>query len=281
MTREIKSDPTWIIKSTSYDGKHNLEFNEKTHRYKIDGESCTSVTTFTKAGYPTSMGLVNWMKRETSKALYDILTTLRHGEAWPTTEEEKKELFKKAESAHEAKAQEAADIGTITHAYAELYSNGQRQEASELLKKVREVPQWSLIDSCVQKFIAWYDQNVGELVMAEALVASPTHLFAGKFDRLDRVNGKLRLRDYKTSKAIFLDMFIQLGSYKIGFQDWLNLNVEELEIIRFGKEDGAFETLLITDPKEIQMFMDQAIRCRRTVEFMKMNDDERFDWRKR
>lgn len=281
MTREIKADSPHIIKSTSFDEKHTLEFNEKTHRYKLDGQSCPSVTTMLKAGYPTSMGIINWFKRQTSIALYDTLSTLRFGEAWPTTEEEKKEIFKKAESAHEGVAQEAADIGTVVHGFSELWSQGKTNEADALLDKVRGVEKWPLISNCISQFLDWYSKNKGELVSVEALVASPTHLFAGKFDRLDRVNGKLRLRDYKTSKAIFLDMFIQLGTYKLGFQEWSNLNIEELEIIRFGKEDGAFETLLITDPKEIQMFVDQGIRCRQTVAFMKMNDDERFDWRSR
>lgn len=281
MSREIKAESPWILKSTSFDGKHTLEFNEKSHRYKLDSKPCPSVTTFTKAGYPTSIGLINWFKRETSKALYDILTTLRHGEAWPVTEEEKKELFKKAEIAHEAVAQEAADIGTITHTFAELWSLDKKEEASALLDKVRGVAKWPLIENCTNQFLDWYAHNKGELVLAEALIASPTHWFSGKFDRLDKVNGKLRLRDYKTSKSIFLDQFIQLGTYKIGFQEWLGLDVEELEVVRFGKEDGAFETLLITDPKEIQMFMDQGIRCRQTFEFMKLNEDERFNWRKR
>jgi hypothetical protein len=54
-----------------------------------------------------------------------------------------------------------------------------------------------------------------------------------------------------------------------------------MEVVRFGKEDGAFETLLISDPTEIEMFKQQALRNRETFNFMKMADDPRFDWRKR
>jgi len=98
---------------------------------------------------------------------------------------------------------------------------------------------------------------------------------------LDRVNGKLILRDYKTSKDIFLEQFIQLAGYAIAIKEWLNLDVEGIEVLRFGKEDGAFENLLISDPAELQMFKDQAIRCRGTFEFSKFGNDARFDWKKK
>jgi len=227
------------------------------------------------------MGLINWMKRQSSLALFETLSAMRFGEAWPTTDEEKKEIFKKTEAAHEDVSRVAADIGTITHSFAELHSAGKIQEAQELLDQVKGAVKWPVIESCVNKYLDWAAHNKGALVMAESLVASPTHLFCGKFDRLDKVNGRMRLRDYKTSKAFYADQFVQLGAYAIALKEWHDINVEELEVIRFGKDDGTFETLLISDTDEVKSFIQQAIRCRETFEFKKWEADERFDWRKR
>lgn len=287
MTREIVAPKPVVITAKSFDGNHELTFNEGSHRYKLDGKGCSGWTTIIKGSYPTSVGLTNWMKTEAMKSLFGALTV--KGETgyipvpklWPISDESLTDLLKFHRDTHEDVAREAADIGTICHAFAELHSLGKKDEAEALLNKVRGVPKWPIIENCVKQYLEWDKQNKGELIMAEEITASPSQLACGKFDRLDRVNGKLRLRDYKTSKSIYPDQFIQMGGYKINIKEWFNLDVEEYEVLRFGKDDGAFETLLITDPVEVQLFVKQAILCRQTFEFKKIENDPRFDWRKK
>lgn len=287
MPREIQAPKPAILTSKSFDGKHELAFNEGSHRYKLDGKACSGWTTIIKGSYPTSVGLTNWMKTEAMKSLFGALTVPgeegyypRQG-FWPIYHETYEELLEIHRDTHENVAREAADIGTICHSYAELHSLGKIDEAEVLLQKVRNVEKWPIIENCVKQYLEWDKQNKGELVMAEEITASPSLLACGKFDRLDRVNGKLRLRDYKTSKDIYLDQFIQMGGYKINIKEWFNLDVEEIEVLRFGKDDGAFQALLIDDPKEVEIFTEQAKVCRRTFEFKKMENDPRFDWRKK
>lgn len=284
MPREIKSPTALISSSKSWDGKHTIEFNEGSHRYKLDGKAAVGTTTFIKSSYPTSMGLISWMKGITAEALFSALTVPGDGgympraDFWPIHEETKKELIKVAKIADRSVAQEAADIGTICHGFAELHSLGKVYEAAALLDRVRGAASWPLIVGCVQKYLAWSEANRSELMAAEGLVASAEFLFCGKFDRLDRVNGKVILRDYKTSKDIFLEQFIQLGAYSLAIKEWTGIDVDGLEVLRFGKDDGAFETLLIDDPEEVMQFQAQAIRCRETYEFAKFGNDARFKW---
>jgi hypothetical protein len=279
MVKEIKGNEDET--STSFDGAHTLIYRDSSHRYKLDNKPCTSVTTFNKSAYPTPIGLINWLKRQTAIALFDTLSTLRFGEAWPTTDEEKKELFKKAEAAHEDVSQEAKDIGTITHKFIELYSLGHREEAESLIAALSGVPTWDLIKNCTDKARLWSQSVKREPYLTEVLCASVKYLFCGRLDRLDKINGKIRIQDYKTSKSIYLDQFIQMAAYIIALKEWLNIDVEEMEVVRFGKEDGSFQTLLISDPAEIEIFKNQALRNRETFNFMKMNDDPRFDWRQK
>lgn len=288
MSREIKALKKPNETSKSFDGQHVLEFSETSHRYKLNGKACPGTTTMLKAGYPTSVGLLKWMQSQAVQHFFKSVS--QHSPinnvyipnvVWPITEEKLIELYKEAKAAHEDTAREAADIGTICHGYAELRSLGQFEKADALLQSVKGVDVWPLIESCINKYLEWEKTNKGELIMAEGLIASPTYLYCGKFDRLDRVNGKIRLRDYKTSKDIYLDQFIQLGAYAIAIKEWLGLEVEELEVLRFGKDDGEFKTLLITDPAELLAFKVQAVRCRETYEFTKLNNDPRFDWKKK
>ncbi len=275
MSREIKSPEPVLLTEKSFDGLHEIQFNEKSHRYKIDGKAAVGVTTFLKSSLPTSMGLIKWMQQQALDYFYANL------KEYPLKEEDKAELFKESKSAHEKAAQDAADVGTVTHSIAELHSLNKFAEVGELIAKVKGAEKWPIISSCIEKYLAWATENKGELIKAEGLIASPTYLFCGKFDRLDKVNGKIRLRDYKTSKSIYPEQYLQLAAYALALKEWNNINVDELEVLRFGKEDGAFETLLIDKPEEIKMFQEQAIRCRQTYEFLKINNDPRFDWKRK
>lgn len=285
MKREIKSAPVVHLTAKSFDGINEIEFNEGSHRYKLNGKPAVGVTTFCKAGYPTSMGLNVWMKSQAAQSVFQALTVPgvngympREG-FWPIVESTKAEIIKTAKSADKEVAQEAADIGTICHAYAEFFSVGKIKESDELIEKVKGIEKWPLIESCIKKYLEWEGQNRGKLLHAESLVGSEKWHFCGKFDRLDDVAGKLILRDYKTSKSIYLDQYIQLGAYALAIKEWLNLDVSGLEVLRFGKEDGEFENLLVDDPAEIKMFQQQALACLRTYHFRKLENDVRWAWK--
>jgi len=287
MSREIKSPDKPVTAARSFDDKHTIAFNEGSHRYKWTCEchkkaSAVGTTTFLKGGYPVSQQLINWMKGQTASALFTALTVPgdsgyypREG-FWPVTEEMRKDLFKEAVTAHEKVAQTAADIGTITHGYAELDSLGKRDEAEALLAQVKGTTAYSLIEACIVKYKEWALTNRGVLVSAEGLIASPRHQYCGKFDRLDRVAGRLILRDYKTSKGIYVDHMMQMAAYAIAIEEWLGYHVDAYEILRFGKDDGTFETLLIDDVETMTMLKAQVIRCRQTYDFKKLENDKRF-----
>jgi hypothetical protein len=101
--------------------------------------------------------------------------------------------------------------------------------------------------------------------------------FCGKFDRLARRPGVgLVLSDFKTSSGIYADQKIQLAAYAVAIEFWMGLTVDAIEILRFGKDDGEFETELVTSKAAIHEFMQQAKRCRATYEFKKQWDRPKY-----
>lgn len=284
MAREIKSPEPTIFSAKSFDEKHEIQFNENSHRYKLDGKPAVGVTTFIKSASPTPMALISWMKGQTAEALFNSLTVPGENgyypreSFWPVSETTKKDLIKQAKLADKEKAQEAADIGTICHGFAELHSLGRDKDAAELLERVRGAATWPKINACVEKYLDWSSHNKGRLIKAEGLIGSPHYKFCGKFDRLDDVDGKVILRDYKTSKGFYIEQYIQLAAYSIALEEWSDIYVAGLEVLRFGKDDGAFNTLLIDNFDEIEMFRRAAIRRREDYDFLKLEDDERFKW---
>jgi len=256
--------------STSFDGLHTIEFNEGSHRYKLDGKACVGTTTFIKEGYPTSQALISWTAGQAATYVWDVLQA--------GGEPDRDETIKAAKQAHRPVAAAAAAIGTLVHDYAYWTELKRPDEVVKIKETVGVHPDKEKIQNGIDKFVAWRETNEDEIVLSEALIASPLYKYCGKFDRLARRDGRLILSDFKTSGGIYPEMFLQLAAYRIAIKEWLGLDVSGLEILRFGKEDGELHSLLIDDPNEISMFEKQVIRCRETDDFRRIEKDERFAW---
>lgn len=252
-------------------GNFTLTFNEKNHRYKLNDKPITGVTTINHNGYPVGMPLINWMiKQGVMFALHKILVFYR----WKFRKSPKtfikplvkqiEWITKKASQAHRRKSKEAADIGSIVHDYVYHYEHKMPFDMS----RIDNHPDKDKINRCLKSFLKWKSSNKDELIMAEEIVCSPTYWFAGKFDKLVRRNNMTILLDYKTSSGIYPEQFIQLGGYTKAIDEWLNIIVDGIEIVRFGK-DGSFETKLVTDLLEIRNYREQFLRNVATAEFRK------------
>lgn len=257
-----------VIESTSKDGLHDVHFDEEAHLYELDGKPVPGVTTFIKAGWPESPYLTGWKIGEGAKyAIQELIAASRRLD--PLTEELIDGIVKRSKNAYLVSSRAAASVGTVVHDYA--YANENGQEFDE--KKILEHPNAVKVLACIAKFKEWKEFNRDTIVACEAVVGSSRYSYGGKFDRLATRNGLLVLSDFKTSSGIFGDFWLQLAAYKIAIEEWIGKTVDALEIIRFGKTDGAFETKLIDDKDQIREFEMQTLRNRETYEFRKQHDD--------
>lgn len=270
--------------------QHNgsfLTFDDVKHSYTLNGNHVPGVTTMIHSGYVTSSALVSWMKGQTAEAMFDALTqpdqTSDQGfyprEAmWPISVAKRKELVKEAKAADKKKSEEAAAIGTLTHDFAFYTETNQTDKLLETDKKILYHPDKDKIMGCIEQFKDWKSTNQDEIIASETIVASVILQAGGKFDRLARRNGKLIISDFKTASSMYLDQMIQMAAYAIMIEEWMEMKVEGLEVLRFGKDDAEFQTLLVSKPDEIEKFKKQAIRCRETYEFTKLGSDKRWAW---
>lgn len=260
---------------------HYLSFDEEKHKYILDGERVPGVTTFIHSGYPTSQALISWMKSKTGNAVFDAILSSQGGGYYPSvtfplSKKEREEIIKEAKKADKKASEDAANIGTLTHDFAFYTEIGNVLKIAEVEAQIESHIDKDKILGCVNQFKEWRSTNQDEMVASEAIVASTQLHAAGKFDRLSRRNGKLILSDFKTSSAMYLEQMIQMAAYAVMIEEWMDLKVEGLEVLRFGKDDAEFQTLLVDKPEEIQIFKNQAIRCRETYEFTKMGEDKRW-----
>ncbi len=87
-----------------------------------------------------------------------------------------------------------------------------------------------------------------KLVAVEKACYSLAHDYAGKFDLLCEINGKLYLVDFKTNntsryapEGIYPDMFAQLGGYIQLIKEQLNVQIDDAMIVNLSKSSGEYK----------------------------------------
>lgn len=221
MGRKLEVIPDPIIESVSADGLHRLEFNERTHRYKLDGTRVPGATTVGHV-YPIGQGLLRWMIEQGIEE-FDAGRALKKG----------------------------ADIGSFLHKYAELYeTHGDYTftKYPELYNAIKSDVHVGEIMLVISRFIEWRKQNTDEVLMMEELCALPALQVAGRIDTLRERKGLgLVLSDYKTTKSIYVTHLLQVvGGYRPMMNYWHGMDIPYVEIVKFPKQAGEkTETLLL------------------------------------
>lgn len=173
----------------------SLKFNEKAHRYTLDGKHVQGVTTILGAGIPKP-ALVKWSAKSVAEWVADNesgLEQLRSMGRAPMVEALKNVPWQVRD--------EAAVKGTEVHKIAEEIING------------REVEVPARLLSYVNGYVDLIDAFHIEPILTEVPVANRKEWYAGKLDLVARMNGLVYLLDNKTSKGIYGETSLQTAAY--------------------------------------------------------------------
>jgi hypothetical protein len=131
------------------------------------------------------------------------------------------------------KRDEAADFGTRVHALVESSIKG------EALPDIATLPEQ--VQSGLNAYLTWASMTKLKIVEQEVSMTSEVHQFGGTLDAIGEINGELCLLDWKTSKAVYQDMLIQLAAYNILWtENFPDRPLHGFHLCRFSKEHGDF-----------------------------------------
>lgn len=173
-----------------------VQFFESSHRYKIDGQWATSVTTALK-GVPKDF-LSRWAAKTVAQHALDNISTLagdvEHHGYGPT--------LSLLAGVPDHKRDTAAVRGTAVHALAERYIAGEEIEVSrEVMPYVRGYAQY--IED-------WNPKSIHE----ELMCANREWKYAGRFDSIQHIPDLgTCMVDYKTSKGVYGTFALQVAAY--------------------------------------------------------------------
>ena len=173
-----------------------IKFNEKVHRYWVDGKQIPGVTTLLGKGLPKP-ALPYWsakMVAEYVAANPDEIETLRGMGEGPMVAALKGIPWQKRD--------EAAVRGTDVHALAELLVHGAEVEVPE-----------HLVDH-VTGYSRWLDAFGVVPILTERSVANRALWYAGRFDLIADMGGCRWMLDVKTSKGVYGETAMQTDAYR-------------------------------------------------------------------
>lgn len=211
LTEEIHIyDKTIMFYPTSH--QYKLVVGEK----KSDWQTIDSVSRICGI-VDKSDALLIWASRLCSDYLLSLPVQKR-------TDEEVKIAVNK----HKEKKEEAANIGTLAHAWAEEY----------IKKGDISFPDDPQVANAVNGFLEWTSQHDIEWLASERFVYSDKYNYVGICDAIAVIDGKKYLVDFKTSNRIRkLEYGMQTSAYVFAYEEETGERIDGVIVARFSKDD--------------------------------------------
>ena len=220
-----------------------IMFYPKSHQYKLvvgdkksDWQTIDSVSRICGI-VDKSDALLIWASRLCSDYLLSLPVNARSDEE-----------VKRAVNIHREKKEEAANIGTLAHAWAEAY----------ITSWDISFPEDPQVINAVNGFLDWTNQHKIEWLASERFVYSNKYNFVGICDAIAMIDGKRYLVDFKTSNRIRkLEYGMQTAAYSYAFFEETGQEIQWVIVARFSKDDVdvPFEVFEIGN-NEISSFFD-------------------------
>jgi len=231
----------------------SFTFDESTHTYRLDGEELPGVTSVT--GVIDKSGPLMWWA--VNEARDYIKREMEPGE----TVDEKRidQVAESARMAHRHSSQTAANIGTRAHTWMEKY-----------IKQVHfdngpepDFPESEEVQESVVSFLDWEENHEVEYMESEVTVYSEEHRYAGTFDLKAWVDGKVLIDDFKTSKSVYDNHWLQLSAYYLAD----GRDADGIGILHLPKTRSEFTHYTELDEKVIESHIEGFLGARQLYEW--------------
>ena len=237
-----------------YNGKIVLKFDDQLHEYTVNNKTVFGVTSI--ISIIAKPALLYWAVNQSVEYLK---ANLQPGVAFD--ELQIKNLLDGCKYAHRKNLGKAADIGKMTHHWIEEYIKARINKETPPKRPVN-----TELNNAIDSFFEWAKKNKVQLIASEQKIYSKKYKYAGTLDLEAMVNGKRTIIDFKTSKAIYDDYFLQSTAYLIAREEETGKKYDGgVMILRLSKEDTSkkitsFEVKKV-DAENLAMYKKVFLSC--------------------
>lgn len=249
-----------------YNGEITLRYDPKAHIYlllKDDGtlevqDGVTNIVHIldkSKVLIPWACKMMAQKLITTGEQFYERVNLGEGNQAafYDIPEEKYLVWINEAKSAHKDKLDDAGEIGHQAHAWIETwikYLLGLVDSNHPNLNKQLD----GRAVNCCQAAQHWCLRHNVRWISTERKIYSKYHKYAGTMDGLARVDScdnphccpeqfkdRLTLVDWKTSNYLYVEFILQTSAYKQAYEEETLEEIEDVWVIRLGKENAEFE----------------------------------------
>lgn len=197
-----------LMERTMYNGLftvvHNPNARGRAPRYLVNNtEKPKGVTTI--LGQTLAKDLMDWAVTCSIDYLKEKLPVVTETD------------LKEAASQYKYKRDSGAGTGTEAHALVEDYLKGRTQVSGAHTQEAM---------NAYKAFVQWYEEVKPEVINVEEVIYSQRYKYAGTYDCMLRIDGKVYLCDLKTTNVsrkapngVYAENFIQLGAYALAHEE--------------------------------------------------------------
>lgn len=221
-------------------------------RYLLDGEEVDSVSSIVAT--LDKPALRRWIEDQATRG---AVQAERLGELADVYEEDWVNRVKLLGLGASAKRDEGADRGLVIHsAFHKLGVDGTAPNPADFSAIARP---W--VQAAMRAWLALSP----EMLEAESIICNPMLRYGGRPDLVAKVDGKVTLLDYKTSKSgrIYEQAHYQTQLYRMALHE-CGIPVEQVKLIGIGN-DGAFEVVDCAVTEEDARALVHVYRSRKRV----------------
>jgi len=220
-----------------YDGSVMLTM-DKNHVYRaaVDGAKKLHVPNVTTilGMKDKSRALMFWQQRCIRQAFEERFPI---GKTFKFDEIQRNRAIDIITTAADAESAQAREIGSITHNYIEL----------RLAGGDAPLPSHEEARNACTAFNNWLGDHDVQVMFTERMCFSKRHWYCGTTDLVATIDGKLTSLDFKTSKAIYPETFLQVSAYTEALEEELGVQIEQRASLRCDKADASYEYLVFPD----------------------------------
>ena len=212
-----------------YKGEIKVEFNEGSHRYKVNGKVVPGVTGVLSV--INKPALMLWPMEMALKHIGGKKDQMTGEWTVPTEKTVTQNVIQEASVAFTKKSDRGKEVGTLVHERVELILKGGRPDTHPDRQ----------VEKATNAFIKWYDSHDVEVLGTEQVVHSRELNYCGTYDFLIRMGGKTYLGDLKTTNAsprhapqgIYPEAWLQNAAYGKAFLENAQYEGSDTEIDDF------------------------------------------------
>lgn len=159
-----------------------------------------------------------------------------------------------------------ADVGTLAHSMILTYLKGEELDSSDY-----SASQITLAENSFMSYLEWAKHHKIEPILIETPLVSEEYRFGGTPDLLALVDGIPTLVDFKTSKALYPEHYIQVAAYWVLVLEH-SYTADNVMILRIGREeDEGFE---VKPVKALRTNWEIFTHCQAIYELQKQSKKE-------